>query len=250
MSDPNPTPSALPLYSQLREHLRSQILEGIYPAHSQLPSESELGASFKVSRITVRQALSDLQRENLIFKVPGKGAFVAKPKTFQPLTQLEGFAAAMERMGHEVRNKVLSQRIVEASPSVARRLELPAGSEVAEIQRVRMVDREPISYEMTYLPVEVGQRLFSEDLAGRDIFAILENDFAIPLGHADLQIDAVPADEILARTLTATEGAALLRIERLTHRLSGPPLDFERLYFRGDAFQYRLRLSRQDGASQ
>ncbi|MGC1302380.1 MAG: GntR family transcriptional regulator [Caulobacteraceae bacterium] len=242
------TPSTL--YSRIREHLRAQILDGVLEPHSQLPSESELGAMFKVSRITVRQALSDLQRENLIFKVAGKGAFVSKPKTFQPLTQLEGFAAAMERLGHEVRNRVLSQQVVQASPTIAARLALAPGDDVAEIQRVRLVDREPISYEVTYLPAAEGQRLFHEDLAGRDIFAILENEFSIPLGHADLQIDAVAADEQLARILTVPEGGALLRIERLTHRASGEALDFERLYFRGDAFQYRLRLSRQEGAHQ
>ncbi len=239
-------PAYLPLYSQIREHLRAQILDGTFAPHAQLPSESELGATFKVSRITVRQALSDLQRENLIFKIPGKGAFVSKPKTFQSLSQLEGFARALERSGHEVRNRVLSQKLTGATPLAARRLGLPPGAAVAEIRRVRLVNREPVSYEVTLLPAAVGQRLFEADLAGRDIFTILENDFAIALGHADLQIDAVLADEGLARTLGVAEGAALLRIERLTHTAQGEPIDFEHLYFRGDAFQYRLRLSRQE----
>ena len=65
-----------PLYAQIKEALRSRILEGHYKAHEQLPSESELIAAYGVSRITVRQALSDLQNEGLIFRVHGKGSFV------------------------------------------------------------------------------------------------------------------------------------------------------------------------------
>jgi GntR family transcriptional regulator len=241
-------PSPLPLYSQVRERLRELILDGTFQPHAQLPSENELGAAFKVSRITVRQALADLQRENLIFKIPGKGAFVAKPKTFQQLSQLAGFAEALGRMGYEVRNRVLSHRTVAASPQVREKLGLPAEAPVTEIKRVRLVNREPISYEVTYLPAGIGERLRQADLPGRDIFLILENDFGLALGHADLQIDAMPADERLAEALSVAEGTALLRIERLTHTADGAPLDYEHLYFRGDAFQYRLRLSRIEGA--
>lgn len=55
--------SPVPLYTQLKELLRERILDGTYPSHSRMPSESELGKAFDVSRITVRQALGDLQRK-------------------------------------------------------------------------------------------------------------------------------------------------------------------------------------------
>jgi GntR family transcriptional regulator len=114
---------------------------------------------------------------------------------------------------------------------------------------VRLLNREPVSLEITYLPEDIGERLRKEDLATRDIFAILENDYAIALGHADLLVDAMLADETLARALKIEEGTAILRIERLTYTAQGEPLDYETLYFRGDAFQYRLRIERhQEGA--
>lgn len=199
---------------------------------------------FDVSRITVRQALSDLQNEGLIFRIPGKGTFVAKPKAFQQLTQLEGFAEAMLRMGYEIYNKVISHKSVPASAIVAKKLKLETGTPVSEIRRVRYLNREPLSMEVTYLIEDIGERLRNFDLPTRDIFLVLENDFGIALGHADLQIDAMLADDDLAHQLKIEGGSAVLRMERLTHTTAGKPLDFEYLYFRGDAFQYRLQITR------
>ncbi|MGO4380314.1 GntR family transcriptional regulator [Pseudoduganella sp. RAF53_2] len=242
--------SPLPLYAQVKENLRERILDGTYPPHAQLPAESEIGAAFGVSRITVRQALNDLQKEGLIFKLPGKGTFVSKPKAFQELSQLEGFAEAMSRRGYEIYNRLAGFQIVGAAPNVAQQLRLAAGDAVAEIKRIRLLNREPVSLEVTYVAAELGERLRQEDLATRDIFLILENDYGIALGTASLQIDAILADHALSAALQIDEGMPVLRIERLTHTADGKPLDFEYLYFRGDAFQYRLHIARRPSTTE
>jgi GntR family transcriptional regulator len=235
--------SAVPMHTQIREIIRGRILDGTYLAHSQMPSESQMIESFGVSRITIRQALGDLQKEGLIFKVPGKGSFVAKPKAFQNLSRLQGFGEAMTPSGYETYSQVLSARQVAASQAVARQLHLPIGTAVFEIQRLRYLNREPISVDQSYFPVALGERLVQEDLATRDVFVILENDFGLHLTHADVQIEAISADEFLARQLRIDEASPLLRIERLTYA-DAQPVDFEYLYYRGDAFQYRLRIER------
>lgn len=237
-----------PLHTQLREALRARILDGSYDAHSQMPSESELCGMFSVSRITVRQALGDLQKEGLIFKIHGKGTFVSKPKAFQNVTSLQGFAEAMSSMGYEIVNQLLSFQTLPAEGIVATRLQLAAPALVTEIRRIRLLNREPVSLEVTYLPSAIGEPLRKADLITRDIFLILENDSGIALGHADISIDAILADDDLAQALRIEEGAPVLRIERLTHDDQGRPIDYELLYFRGDAFQYRLRVDRQKAA--
>jgi GntR family transcriptional regulator len=237
--------SPQPLYVQIKDTLRERILNGTYAPHSQMPSEHELCALFDVSRITVRQALGDLQKEGLVFRLHGKGTFVSRPKAFQNVTSLQGFAEAMSSMGYEIVNQLRSFRIIKADRHVAQRLNLPEGAPVAEIHRVRMLNREPVSLELTWVPEALGKRLANADLATRDIFLILENDCGVPLGHADVSIDAILADDDIARALRVEDGSPVLRIERLTHDASGNPIDYEYLYFRGDAFQYRLRVDRQ-----
>lgn len=236
--------SAVPLYSQVRERLRERIADGTYAANDKLPSESEIGALLSVSRITVRQALGDLQKEGMIFTVPGKGTFVAGKRPRQDLARLEGFGEAMSRKGHRIVNRVVKHALVDAPADVALRLARPEDSPVTEIHRVRSLDGKPVSFEITYLPPAVGERLRHENLAERDIFTILETDYGVTLGHADIGISAVNADAGLARALDIAPGTALLRIERLTVTQAGEPIDFEYLYVCGDAFEYALRLPR------
>ncbi|WP_176047309.1 GntR family transcriptional regulator [Burkholderia sp. BCC1644] len=237
--------SAAPLYVQIKDTLRARILDGTYAPHSRMPSEHELCAIFDVSRITVRQALGDLQKEGLLFKLHGKGTFVSKPKAFQNVTSLQGFAEAMSSMGYEIVNQLRSFRTVKADRHLATKLNVPEGAPLVEIHRVRLLNREPVSLEQTWVPEALGKRLAGADLATRDIFLVLENDCGIPLGHADVSIDAILADDEIVDALRVEESSPVLRIERLTHDTSGAPIDYEYLYFRGDAFQYRLRIDRQ-----
>jgi GntR family transcriptional regulator len=232
------------LYARIRDELRAQIVSGIYAPHARLPSESELIAAYGVSRITVRNALAELEKEGILFKIPGKGVFVSKPKSFQSLGRLQGFAEAMAHEGHEIFNDVIGIETISANAEVAQRLGFAEHEAVTEVQRVRYLNREPISFDVTYIRPHIGNRLAREALATRDIFLILENDYGIALGFADLAIDALLADEKLATHLHIQTGDPVLRINRLTHTADGEPLDFEYLYCRVDNFQFRLRIER------
>jgi len=248
-SPPSPRLPAPPLYERIKGALREGILSGQYAAASLLPSEAALGEQFSASRITVRQALTDLQNEGLIFRRHGKGTFVSQPKAFQNVTALQGFAEAMSAQGHAIHNRVVRLETVSAPADVAQALQLAPGAPVTELHRVRLLDRAPVSLEVTWLPEALGSIVARADLATRDVFLVLEQDAGVALGHATLAIDAALADHATAAALDMGAGAALLRVERLTHDAHGKPIDFERLYFRGDTFQYRLRLDRQVAAA-
>lgn len=234
--------SPLPLYIQLKEILKSDILEGMFAPNQQMPSESELINKFGVSRITVRQALSELQSEGLIFRVHGKGTFVSRPRAFQDLGSLRGFGTAMRQMGYETHSKVLSTRSMRPPQHVQEKLNLSKGQKVTELQRLRFLNREPVSVDVSYLPSDIGDRLINEDLANQDVFSILENNFQISLGFADLQISSTVSDESLAKRLRISEGSPVMFIERVIHTQGGAPLEYEQLFYRGDAFQFKVRV--------
>lgn len=235
--------SPLPLYVQIRDSLRRQILDGHFEVHERLPSENEMMNTFGVSRITIRQALRDLHNEGLVFSAQGKGTFVSKPKAVQNVQRLEGFGEAMAAQGYEASARVLSIQQMKAPKAVAAALDLQTGDEAVEVKRVRYLNRSPVCIENSYFPMDVGRQMFSLDLSG-DIFPMLENLFGIPLGGADISLDAILADDEAQQYLNLKTGEAILRVERLTHNRDGRPIDFEYLCYRGDSFKYQFRIDR------
>ena len=129
----------------------------------------------------------------------------------------------MTGRGYEVINRLRSFKFIAADKLVAERLQVAEGETVAQIKRARLINREPIAPQITYLPKAIGERLEKADLVTRDIFLILENDCGLALGHADLAIDAVLADSDLTQALNVEPGSPIMRIERLTHDLSASP---------------------------
>ena len=235
--------SLQPLYIQIKEAIKQRILDGDYAAHERLPSESELMKVFGVSRITVRQALRDLHSDGMVFSVQGKGTFVSKPKAVQDVQRLQGFGEAMAPKGYETSARVISVSETRASQEVAEALDITRNVRVVELKRVRFLNREPISIDHSFFPLDIGQKLQARDLT-QDVFPLLENEFGVLLSHADLQIEATAASEEQASFLNIDVNRPVLKIKRLVFNQQGKPVDFEYLFYRGDAFQYHLRVDR------
>jgi GntR family transcriptional regulator len=243
MGKPKPVllDSPRPLYLQIRDVLKQQILDGIYAEHQKLASENELMALFRVSRITVRQALRELHNDGLVFSAQGKGSFVSRAKATQSLQTLEGFEEAMAAAGFSASTRMVSVSQLLAPKAVQAALRLGPAEEVLEVKRVRYVNRSPVSVDLSYFPMSVGARLLGRDLA-RDIFPLLENELGIGLGAADIRVGAAVPDEDTARLLRVPTDSAMLRVERLTFDTDERPVDFEYLLIRGDAYQYQFRV--------
>ena len=233
----------LPLYVQIKESLKKDILGGRYAPYQKMPSESELMKFFGVSRITVRQALRDLHLEGLIFTSQGKGTFASKPKATQDVKYLQGFAEAMSPKGYEATARLISIRELSPSREVKSKLNLEAKESVVEVVRVRYLNRDPVSVDSSYFPPEIGRKLFSKDISG-DIFPLLENDLRIELGRADVSLEARPADATIAKLLGTEAGCPIMWVQRLTHDRQGKPVDFEYLAFRGDTYKYQFQIER------
>ncbi|MBB3061151.1 GntR family transcriptional regulator [Microbulbifer rhizosphaerae] len=232
-----------PLYLQIKEALKRQILAGEYAPYQRMPSESELMKSFGVSRITVRQALRDLHSEGLIFSAQGKGTFASKPKATQDIKHLQGFDEAMKPQGYETSARLVSIRETVVSKNVQENLGLTAKERVVEVVRVRYLNREPVSVDSSYFPMAIGTALFSKDLS-QDIFPMLENQLGIELGEAEISLEARPADADVAKFLKIEPGSPIMWVERLTRDSTGQPIDFEYLAFRGDSYKYRFQIQR------
>ena len=239
-----PAPAGQPLYARLRENLKADILGGRRKPGERLPSEAELTTEFGVSRITVRQALGDLQKEGLLVKSHGKGSFVSQPPVTLKLARLEGLSESLSGAGRTIHTRVLSLRHARADADAAAALALPAASQVTVIDTLRYLDREPLVLNRSWMPHAVGARIGRPDLANRDILDILEQDLGIGIGRAELSIGAAPATPAQQRSLRVPPGTALVTLRRLVRDAAGAPLHLEQGAYRADLFSYRLELDR------
>jgi GntR family transcriptional regulator len=236
--------SATPLYAQVEAVLAADIAGGTLPAGSQLPTENDLIDRFGVSRPTVRRAVQNLVSRGLVEIQRGKGTFVTRPKITQELTALSGFVEDMQAMGRHPTARLLDQQLVAADKTVAHQLTLPAGSLVVRIRRLRLADGEPVSFDETYLPREVGEKVITNDLEVEPIFSLLETKYDMPLVEAEYRLEAVAAEPFVAEALGVETGSPLLLIERTSYCAGNQPVDYEKLYYRGDMVRFVTRLAR------
>jgi GntR family transcriptional regulator len=236
--------SPTPLYAQVESALAAQIAGGSYAMGSRLPNEEELVQQFAVSRTTIRQTIHNLVRRGLVEVRRGKGTFVAQPKITQELTHLTGFVEDMKALGRHASARVLDKRVLPATETVAQKLALRTGSPVVRIQRVRLADNTPLSFDETYLPRAIGEKIMENDLENEPIFSLLEQKYNKPLVEAEYRLQAVAADATIARALEIAAGSPIFCIERTSYCEGHEPIDYEKLYYHGDQIQFVTRLSR------
>ena len=165
-------------------------------------------------------------------------------KITQEFTELTGFVEDMVAMGLKPSAKVLGTAPMEANETVARELRVPIGTVVMQIRRVRMADDVAMSLDETYLPMDLGRKVVENDLAVYPIFSLLEGKYDTPLLEADYRLEAISADPVVAEALGIEVKSPILLIERVSYSLDQRPVDYEKLFYRGDKIRLSTRLQR------
>ncbi|MDX1617911.1 MAG: GntR family transcriptional regulator [Balneolaceae bacterium] len=239
-----------PRHEQISDWLRAKIADGAYETGDQLPSESQLSDKFEVSRVTVRHALKTLENEGVIYRRQGLGSFVDEADGEQPLVCLTDFEEDMKRAGLRAGSRVIRKEIEEADPRIATKLDLDEGTSVVRLDRVRLADGEPVAFDKTWLTMFYGQLLEEHNLETETIYAILEDEYQIPILKGQYNIKAANADAYLARHLSVEPNAALLLIDRLSISTGDKKIYYQQRYYCPDCIHYRVRLERRDEASE
>ncbi len=158
--------SLQPLYIQVADELKREIDKGIYPAGSKLPSENQLVELLKVSRVTVRKALQQLNDLGYTFSEKGKGTFVKSNKLRHDFLSMSGFAQESAGSGLEAKNIVDAFEVVPADELVAEKLNIAQGEPVNFARRLRLINDQVVSYEEFYIPRVLLPNLTQQDLEG------------------------------------------------------------------------------------
>lgn len=234
--------SPIPLYTQVKELLRSRLAGGDGTDEHQLPSERDLAKELGVSRMTVRQALRELIDEGSVFTAPGRGTFRVSGKLSQPLGQLTSFSQDMIQ-----RSSVPSSRLLAADQTtdahLAEVLCIAEAAPIARVRRLRLADGEPMALETSHLPLDLCPGILSLDLEHLSIYETLQSVYQLRLKSAEQSIESRLAEHGTAALLHIETNSPVLYNERRTQLDDGRIVEFVRSWYRGDRYQFRIRLS-------
>ncbi|MGO2747548.1 GntR family transcriptional regulator [Microbacterium sp.] len=208
-----------------------------------VPSERVLAEQFSVARMTVRAALDSLEASALIYRIPGRGAFVQHPL----VTQSEVLRSFTEDMVLRGMIPGTSEIRAEARPAdafIAERLAIAEGAQVYLIERVRTADDVPMAIERTNLPAERFPGLLDRLQERDSLYAALASDYGVIVDSAEQTAAIAHLDHADARKLSTTPGASCFALARTSRDRMGTVVEFGRSLYRGDRYVIQMRVSK------
>lgn len=236
--------SPVPLYFKVMMEIRDDVLSGRWTYGHRLPGEIELARRLGVSVITVRQALAQLRAQSLLTREWRKGTFVSWKGPLKKSVQLEVETQELAPVETEGTTfKVLNLEDVEPSPELRRDFALSGHEKVRKIERVRLADRRPLAYVISYLPARIAGHVRIKGMKTIPLSTVIESSLRVKISDVKHIIEAKLSDALVSTQLHIPQGSPVLYVERdhfhkrrLIMRTAG--------FYRSDLFRYELKLKR------
>lgn len=233
----------IPLYFQLKQLILSEIQSGNYKSGDMIPTENEISDAFKISRTTVRQAVTELVQEGWLYRIKSKGTFVSLPKINQDfIKKLESFNDQILRSGMEPSTEVLEFKAIPATDDVAKHLKIREHESVIYLHRKRLADGEPIVTIKTYLPYESCSFVLDHDLEQERLYAILSQSPATTVYRVERIVEAVEATAEDAQLLNIKKGKPIQFFASTGYNSFGKPIEYSLARYRGDRNSFEITV--------
>jgi GntR family transcriptional regulator len=235
----------VPVYYQIKQAIKNWIINREFDPGQKIPSENELADTFKVSRLTVRQAISQLTQEGLLTSKRGEGTFVTENASLITGFSLE-FSGFMDDLFYQVsksKTKSVKMSTMTVPKLIKEKLELDKeDEEVVQIKRVRFKENKSFAYTVNFLPLEIGQKITAAELYKKSLLEVMEQDLGIQFTEAFQTIEASFASKEVAEQLGIPSGSPILFVERIMYSKKRRPVELVQSSYRGDLYKYIVRL--------
>jgi DNA-binding GntR family transcriptional regulator len=232
------------LHRRVFRAIADEIAAGTLAPGERLPSERELCTLLSVSRATVRRALAELAEEGLVEAHAGRGTFVA---TAGPIGEapnaLQSFSELGAARGLVASAVVLLARVRPADLDEAEQFGIAPGSELFELERLRLLDGLPVSIDRSRVPLRRAPELPALDFREASLYEALDAAGAGPV-RADYVVHAIAADPERAEHLAVDPGSPLLQTATTSYDESGRVVELGEMTYRGDRYRFRATLRR------
>ena len=228
----------------MEQLLREEIENGTYPVGSMIPTEKELIEMFDVSRTTVRQAISALVQDGLLYRSKSKGTFVAKPKVHQRfIHSILSYNEDVENDGRIPSTVVLDLKVMplplELTPEAGE-----LGDTVIYLYRKRLVDGEPFVRVETYLPYEPCKFVLEHDFSKESLYNVLSEKKETHISRVLRTCEVFTATVEDAALLDIERGQPIHFFESKGYNSAGRLLEYSLARYRGDRSKFSVEISR------
>ncbi len=233
----------LPLYYQLKEVLKQQIRAGHLAPHTSIPSEPELVAQYQVSRATVRQALTELVHEGLLYRQHGRGTFVCEPRIQQDISELISFTNELKRRGKRPGGVLLVSELIRGSQEVRNRLRLNDEDQVVRLERLRLADDTPVALEIDYLPHPRAANIYqrAKETAEGSLYSLMASEGMHPyITEQSFKGDNPSHRETALLHIAPAEPG--IRLVCTTFDETGAPIEYTEAFYPGARYDVQLTL--------
>lgn len=235
--------SPIPIYYQLQELLKALIDKGELMPGDVIPTEREYAEKFHISRMTVRQALTQLVNEGYLHRIQGKGTFVSERKIEQPLYRLRSFTEDMESRGLKPGSQLISFEIIPATSQIASQLGIQEYAPVYEIKRIRLADDVPMALESSYISANLVKGL-TEQIVKESVYSYIENQLNLEIDEASQIIEASITNQVEAKFLKIKKGSPIMLIQQQTFLKDGTPVEYVKSSYRADRYKFMIKMKR------
>jgi GntR family transcriptional regulator len=228
--------SRVPLYFQLKEQIKQQIMEGRYKEGDLIPSEREFSDRFDLSSTTIRRALNDLAQENFLERKAGKGTFVRLKKARRDLRKVLGFTQNMLLIGMTPSTQVISQKIQPANDFAVQSLGLEKNAMIARLERLRLADNIPMMLETRYIRTDLCPGIEKEDLSS-SLWKVFEQKYGLrPIRHSQ-NMGIIKMSSHAAKLLALAASTHVFLIRGVTYIGDNVPIECEESLYRADKYE-------------
>ncbi|MEV4951071.1 GntR family transcriptional regulator [Paenarthrobacter nitroguajacolicus] len=233
---------ATPKYYLLKTEVLG-LIAGLQPG-TLIPTERALAEKYTTSRTTVRQAISELVAEGKLGRIQGHGTFVAPPKVTH-VRQLTSFSDDARSQGLRPDSTLVALDVLRSDAEVAAHLGVDQGDPVTRLERIRLIEGEPLAHEIAWLPGKLPR--FKSNLAkAGSLYAVLADVYGVKVADVEDTVETSLAGPADVRLLGIEMGAPLLVVHRLARDPAGAPVEWTRSAFRGDRFRFVSRVKSGD----
>lgn len=212
------------LYLKLADAIRQQIVDGAFPAHEMLPSESDMVEKYGVSRVTVRQAIAVLVEENLVKRIQGKGSFVQETNFDENMLGSHDLLHDRGEDGLKHGFRMFDYKLIAPPKHFNNSFMLPKGELVHSFRRLKLSDGVPVMLEHLLLPATPLPDLDKHGIETRWIADILAEDYGIHVTRMRKTLQPIVVGSHEARHLQVPPRAVGLLVDRITWADHGDPM--------------------------